>query len=218
MKRFVILLICCAACLGLLAAPALAGKKAQTDRLPQNASMSWDGTWFVYSPSTGYCWDEVTWYQADDPAATWLEFKPVPKDRPIFLFAMWIGVGYLYMDRWIPDAVLFTYDVTYPNGHTRHYGPKQVKTDWTGPYVWDAWWDYFLGTDEGTFAPLNPHATTYGNNVLLPIGPFRCAGKYTVTESWWTAKPTVDRFAPGPAVYHAAGAESGGITYNLWVE
>jgi len=28
--------------------------------------------------------------------------------------------------------------------------------------------------------------------VLLPLGPFEDTGKYAVTESWWTAKPTTD--------------------------
>jgi hypothetical protein len=216
MKRFMLLLVCIAACAGLLAAPALAGKRAQTDRLPQNASTSWDGTWFEYTPSNGNCLDEVSWYQAEDPTATWLDFKPVPKGRPIFLFAMWVGVGYPYMQCWIPHAVLFTYDVTGPHGYSKHYSPSQVRAHWTGAYVWDTWWNDFLGVDP-PLEPLNPRATVYGKNVLLPIGPFKCAGKYTVTESWWTAKPTVDRFAPGPPVYHPAGTEGGGITYDMWV-
>jgi hypothetical protein len=96
-----------------------------------------------------------------------------------------------------PKTVLFTYDVEGPSGHSRHYGPDQVKASWSGPHVCDEWWSLFFQDawqTDWTAQPFNPRigAGVYGNSVLLPLGPFEDTGKYAVTESWWTAKPTTD--------------------------
>jgi hypothetical protein len=203
-----------------LVAPALACPKVETHRLPQNASINWDGWWFEYSPSTGSYSDEVTWHQAYDPDdADW--YAAVSKDRPIFLFAMWIGVNHRLMSD-LPRTVLFTYDVTGPNGYAKHYGPRRVSACWTGPYIWDTWWNTFFQyawATDWTPVPYNTKfRVVYGNNVLLRLGPFRDAGKYTVTEAWWTARPTVEYWDPSGPVYYAAGEQSGGITYDMYVE
>ena len=67
-----------------------------------------------------------------------------------------------------------------------------------------------------------PHNTesrvVYGDDVLLRLGPFKDAGKYTVTEAWRTAKPTVEYWAPSGPVHYAAGEQSGGITCDMYVE
>ena len=101
MKRFVLLLVCAVICLGVLAAPAFAGKKVQTYRPPADTSIVWDAWWWEYSPSTGEFIDEATFYQAFDPGdpdfTDW--FRAVPKGREVKLMAMWIGVGYGYMSR-----------------------------------------------------------------------------------------------------------------------
>jgi hypothetical protein len=221
MKKLLFVLVCSLPLLFAGAAPALACPHAETHRLPQNASINWDGWWFEYTHSTGSYWDEVSWHQAYDPDdAEW--YAPVSKDRPIYLFAMWIGVNHHFMSRALPKTVLFTYDVTGPNGYCRHYGPRRVSACWTGPYIWDTWWNTFLQDLSGndwTPVPYNTRfRVVYGNNVLLRLGPFRHAGKYTVTEAWWTARPIVEYWDPEGPVYSAAGEQSGGITYDMYVE
>ena len=223
MKRFALLLVCAAVCLGVLAAPALAGKKVQTYRPPTDTPIVWDAWWWEYSPSTGEFADEATFYQAFDPDdpdfKDW--FRAVPKDGKVKLMAMWIGVGYGFMSN-APKNVLFTYDVTGPNGYSKNYGPATVKAHWTGPYVWDKWWNdfyqWFWMTD-WTPTPFNPAigAGVYGNNVMLPVGPFPEAGKYTVTESWWTARPVNEMLYLGDPARptHTAAGGQGWLDYSF---
>jgi len=41
---------------------------------------------------------------------------------------------------------------------------------------------------------------------------------HRLREAWWTAKPTVEYWDPSGPVYYPAGTQSGGITYDMYVE
>jgi len=223
-KRVLLILVCATACFLLLVTPALAGKSGQTLRPEADAAINWDGWWFQFVPSTGSYWDEVTWRQAYDPLDP-VSYQAVPAGRPVYLMAMWIGVNYGYMHN-APKNVLFTYDVTAPDGVVTHYGPDDVRASWTGPYVWDEWWNTFLQDawqTDWTPLPFNPRigAGVYGNNVMLSIGPFDEKGMYTVTESWWTGRPVNEMLyvgEPARPTHSPAGGQSAGITFDMRVE
>jgi hypothetical protein len=224
MKKRLFVLVCALLLLLASAAPALASPKVETHRLPHNASIFFDGWWIEYSPSTGSYWDEVSWHQAFDPADPELSdfYAPVSKHRPIYAWAQWIGVDHRFMSRDLPQTVLLTYDVTGPHGYSRHYSTRWASASWTGPYIWDEWWNTYwqdAWADGWTPVPYNTRfRVVYGNNMLLSLGPFRHAGKYTVTYAWWTAKPTVEYWDPAGPVYYPAGGQSGGETSTMWVE
>jgi len=243
MKRFVLLLICVTVCAGLLAAPAFAGKKAQTLRPPANAATVWDGWWFDYSPSgaTGTWWmcNDPTWEGGQPP---WPDYKPVSMHQPVIHFGMWIGVGYGFMKN-IPDTLLMTVDVwgpydpdippdpvspNDPDMLFQHFSAQQVRQFWTGPYVWDDFWTRFyygcwiLEGDSWTPEPFNPRisAGVYGNNLMLPMGPFTKPGRYHVEHTWWNARPMTEKIYQGePArpIHSAAGAQSGTFPFDMYV-
>lgn len=228
MRRFVFLGLCVAIVVCLPATPALAGKKAPTLRLPQDAATVWDGWWFEASGGDGGTWwmcNDPTWPGGEPP---WPDYKPVSKDQPIYHFAMWIGVGYGYALN-TPKTVSMTVDVYGPDDPDKlfqHFSARQVSAYWTGPYVWDAFWTRFwegMWIDPWEPEPFNPRigAGVYGNNLMLPLGPFAEPGHYYVTHTWKTARPVTEKLYfgdPARPVHSGAGAQSGTFPFDMWVE
>jgi len=228
MKRFVFLFLCVAIVVCLLTAPALAGKKAPTLRLPENAATVWDGWWFEASGG-----DAGTWWMCNDPTwpggePPWPDYKPVSREQPIYHFAMWVGVGYGYALN-TPKTVSMTVDVYGPDDPDKlyqHFSAKQVRAYWTGPYVWDAFWTGFwegMWIDPWEPAPFNPRigAGVYGNNLMLPLGPFEKPGHYYVTHTWKTLRPVTEKLYfgdPARPVHSAAGAQYGTFPFDMYVE
>ena len=246
MKRFVLLFTVAAVFVCLLAAPVAAAEKQanrQTYRPPVGTATVWDGWWFEYSPAG----DTGTWWMCNDPTwpgsePPWPDYKPVSKDQPIVHFGMWIGVGYGFMQR-VPDTVLMTVDVWGPYDPAvppdpegpndpamlfQHFSAQQVKQYWTGPYVWDDFWTRFyygcwiLEGDPWTPEPFNPRigAEVYGNNLMLPLGPFAEPGRYHVEHTWWTAKPITEKIyygEPARPVHSAAGEQGGTFPFDMYV-
>ena len=229
MKRFVFLFLCVAIVVLLLAAPAFAGKKAPTLRPPENAATVWDGWWFEASGG-----DAGTWWMCNDPSwpggewPPWPDYKPVSKDQPIYHFAMWLGVDYGYVLN-TPKTVSMTVDVYGPDDPDKlfqHFTAAQVRAYWTGPYVWDDFWTRFYQDCWHTDfvpTPFNPRigAGVYGNNLMLPLGPFEEPGHYYVTHTWQTVRPVTEKIYFGDnsrPVHSAAGAPYGTFPIDMYVE
>ena len=71
--------------------------------------------------------------------------------------------------------------------------------------------------------PFNPRigAGVYGNNLMLPLGPFTEPGHYYVTHTWKTARPVTEKLYfgdPARPVHSGAGAQSGTFPFDMWVE
>ncbi len=243
MKKVLLVAALAAACLLLLAAPAFGGRKTEPLRPPEGSAVVWDGWWFEYTSAE----DTGTWWMCNDP--TWPggdpvfpDYKPVSLDQPIIHFGMWIGVDYGFMKN-VPDTVLMTVDVwgpydpdvppdpdapNDPDMLFQQFSTEEVKQSWTGPYLWDDFWTGFyygcwiLEGDAWTPEPFNPRigAGVYGNNIMLPLGPFTQPGRYHVEHSWWTARPTTERLymgEPARPIHLAAGAQSGTFPLDMYV-
>jgi hypothetical protein len=241
MKKVLLVAALAIACLCLSVAPALAANP-ETLRPPEGAATVWDGWWFEYLGD-----DAGTWWMCNDPTwqggqPPWPDYKAVSLGQPIIHFGMWIGVGYGYMKN-IPDTVLMTVDVwgpydpdvppdpaapNDPDMLFQQFSAEEVKQFWTGPYEWDDFWSRFyygcwiLEGDLWTPEPFNPRigAGVYGNNIMLPLGPFTEPGRYHVEHTWWTARPMTEKIYQGePArpIHSAAGGQSGTFPFDMYV-
>ena len=209
MKRFVLLLVCTAVFVCLLAAPAADAKKRanrQTYRPPvDTVVMAGPGSWLLYSGDTGTPAD-ITWYNAVDPEGddvpAWdCPYAPIPANEDVYFWWIWTGgVNYGYALN-IPNLYLFAMDIAGPGGFEQHFRPggvdasldedaevidSKAKTSWTGPYLWDSFWVEF-----GFEMPEPPAigALLYGQHQMLPMGPFPEAGRYDVHLWMWTDRP-----------------------------
>ena len=211
MKRLVLLLVCTAVLVCLLAAPAADAKRRanrRTCRLPVDTIvMTGPGSWFTYSGATGTAAD-MTWYQCVDPEGDdvppWQDpYAPIPRYEEVYFWWMWtMGVNYGYMLN-TPNRYLFAMDITGPDGFEQHFRPGGVdpnldeddevidsKAFWTGPYLWDEFWAELGGWfGFGTLEPPAIGALLYGQHQMQPIGPFEEAGRYDVHVWWWTDRP-----------------------------
>ena len=137
MKRFVLLLVCTAVFVCLLAAPAADAKRRanrQTRRLPvDTVVMTWPGSWFTYSGATGTPAD-MAWYQAADPEGDdeppWQDpYAPIPRNEDVYFTWVWTaGVNYGFMLN-TPNRYLFAMDITGPEGFEQHFRPGGVDPD-----------------------------------------------------------------------------------------
>jgi hypothetical protein len=223
MRRFVLILICVTVCAGLLAAPAFAGRAAPTQRMPLNASVvgyAWGGWWCEYSGLSGTA-DDVVFWQASAPGEEY--FKAVPGDRPVLDFALtWdITYGRVLNE---PNLWLATIDVYGPAPEQGGYGPliqhvtpQAALQYWTGPYVWDEFWDTLYHPSP----PFKPQiaAGTYGNNLYVPLGPFPKTGRYHVDTSWRQARPYTDLgfFAGSKPQHYPSGTLDGVSSLDMYV-
>ena len=166
-------------------------------------------------------YSDVSWWQAHPADPT--SYVPVSKNRPVLLFGMWIEGRYGYVVN-APNIVLFTVDVTGPEGFSQHFSPQQAKACWTGPYVWDGFWSAFFNDAWATdivFVPFNPRigAGVYGNNLQLPLGPFVTSGTYHVEVTWVQARPSNEMLDFGdPALPRHYSAGTQGETYGFDME
>jgi hypothetical protein len=217
MKRFVLLLLCVALCLCVLAAPAFAKRSSPHQRpyRPDTAAQYvWGQWWWEYSGATGTAADVSWWWcetpPPDDPDPFWDEYyRPVSNDRPILKTEFTLGVGYGLI-RHIPNIILATYDVTGVDGeaagYSAHYSAAEVKAYWTRPYVWDefwtGWWDA-LFVDGWVPGPFNPKigAAIYGTYLKFPLFPEE-------TPEGDPAEP------PKPGVYHVAMSYRQALPWN----
>lgn len=103
MKKIALAVVLVIAVLGLVAAPALAGKKITPQRLPANVTIMWNGGWWMeWSGGVDEYGAILDWHQAYDPSGDVLQpdppdpttYKPVSMSRPIYLFGAMIDVGY----------------------------------------------------------------------------------------------------------------------------
>lgn len=227
MKRLLIVVVLVAACLG-AAAPALAAKPVPTLRPPADAATVWAGWWFEMNGA-----DSGTWWMCNDPTwpggePPWPDYKAVSIDQPIYHFAMWIGVGYGYVLN-TPKTISMSVDVYGPDDPDllfQHFDPEEVQACWTGPYVWDEFWTAFwqgCWLDDFVPTPFNDAvgAGVYGNNNMLPLGPFTEPGHYYVTHTWETVRPVTEKLYWGEGsrpVHSAAGAQGGTFSFDMWVE
>jgi hypothetical protein len=218
MKRFVLLLVCAAVLVCLLAAPAADAKRRaanrQTYRPPVDTAVLFGpGSWFTYSGGASGTTADMIWYQAADPEGDddppWQDpYAPIPQHEKVYFTWVWTaGVNYGFMLN-TPNRYLFAMDITGPGDFEQHFRPGGVDTDvdgdgdvevvidskvkayWTGPYLWDEFWAELGGWfGFGTLEPPAIGALLYGQHQMLPIGEFEEAGRYDVHLWMWTERP-----------------------------
>ena len=183
MKKLLFVCVLAAVVFGLLAAPALAGRKVKTARPPADvpvlfAQLSDEvtgyGLWFVNTGATDNPWNDLTFYVTDD-------LSPIPANTDVVATTGWLGAIYGQVKN-LTKYLHTSVDITGPDFH-RHFTNAQVAPYWTGPHQWDLWWSRFFGDPEtgelGTPPlPFNPKigAGVYLNHLFLPIGPFPNVG------------------------------------------
>jgi hypothetical protein len=244
MKRFVLLLICTAVFVCLLAAPAADAKRKaanrQTYRPPVDTAVLFGpGSWFTYSGGATGTPADMTWYQAVDPEGDdeppWADpYAAIPANEEVYFVWVWTaGVGYGYMLN-TPNRYLFAMDITGPGGFEQHFRPGGADPDldegdavidskafWTRPYLWDEFWaevGNWFGF--GTLEPPAIGALLYGQHQMLPVGPFEAAGKYDVHLWWWTGLPLNELIwkAPRGGPYHEpAGQQGNDESFSFYV-
>ena len=226
MKRFVLLLVCTAVFVCLLAAPVADAKKKanrQTYRPPVNASMVWGPMWFEYSGATR-TFADVTWYQASDPVdpeyPDWAAiYEPVPIENDTYFWSQWAGVNYGFM-RNVPNSLSVTVDITGPEGFEQHFSPDEAKAYWSGPHLWDQFWADFFYDSWGEVVEPNKDlgALLYDQNLMLPIGPFPVAGRYDVHVSWVSVRPLNELIWHGVPRHTPTGGWGYEYTFAMDVE
>jgi hypothetical protein len=223
MKRFVLLLVCAAVFVCLLAAPAADAKKKanrQTYRPPVDATMMWGPWWFEYSGDTG-TFSDVSWHQAGDPNDPDFSdlYKSVPIENDTYLWSQWAGVNYGFM-RNVPNSLLFTVDISGPEGFEQHISPDEAKAYWTGPHIWDQFWADFWYDSYGFNLEPNKDlgALFYDQNLMLPIGPFPIAGRYEVHVLLVTVRPLNELIWHGVPRHTATGGFGYEYTFSMDVD
>jgi hypothetical protein len=178
MKKIALAVVLVIAVLGLVAAPALAGKTMPPQQLPANVTIMWNGGWWMeWSGGVDEYGAILDWHQAYDPSGDVFQpdppdpttYKPVSMSRPIYLFGAMIDVGYGTIKN-VGKVWPGTVDISGPGGYSKHLSGAQVNGCWTRPFPWDEFWST-------TFWPTQPFNASigsgvYGTCLYLPLEPW----------------------------------------------
>lgn len=119
----------------------------------------------------------------------------------------------------VPNSLLVTVDVTGPGGFAQHFGTSEAKAYWSGPYVADQFWaDFWLDNYGFTGRNKDLGALLYGQDLMLPIGPFPAEGRYDVHVSWVSGRPLNELVWHGDRRHSPAGAFAYDYTFSIDVE
>lgn len=221
MKRLLIAFLFTVALLGLLAAPAVAGKHVPTVRPPVGVPIIWaldGGWWYEYSGVTGTIDDVIAQQASERTGRDRRWFVPVPANTLIRASCGWVGIDYGAVSN-CANQIDTTVVITGPGGFSRTFTPEQVKPYWTGPFLYDQYW-----TDAGgpPPAPFNPAigAAAYRNELFLPLGSFPTAGWYLFSMTVEQVLPVNDLTAYGEwgPTHFAPGATDFANEFAFYVE
>jgi hypothetical protein len=201
MKRLLVVVVLATVCFCLLVSPAVAAKKTEPYRPPEDTAMLsiWGfGFGYMYhdmgDPSLDLAWWQAFAMPPTGDADLDAMWQPVPLDG-VCLTLGWINTTYGQTKK-VEEALEITVDVVPVDEAvvwSAHVDPDEVE--WTHPFLQDEWWEFFAG---GVFPLFNPSigAGTYQNRPNIPVGPFPEPGWYHLTVLLDQVLPLTDHFFP----------------------